>query len=150
MSRAYQAASVCRARSLHWSDLHQMLLRALPEGVVRFGTTVTSVEQAEGGGRVRIEAERKAQQGPAGGAERISAEADLVIAADGSMSDTRQKLVPAVHRRQARSCPGCCCAHTLFRILGIALGFCSVPPSGRVPVARLGPGCVREACAVAP
>ena len=92
-------------RSLHWSDLHQMLLKALPEGIVHFGTMVTSVEQAEGSSKVQVRAERKAQQGPADATEGISTEADLVIAADGSMSNTRQKFVPSVSRRQA-PCPG--------------------------------------------
>lgn len=94
-TKLYHALAV---RSLHWSDLHQMLLRALPEGVVRFSTMVTSVEQAEGSGKVQIKAEKK---GPADGTESISTEADLVIAADGSMSNTRQKFVPSVSRRQA-------------------------------------------------
>ena len=87
-----------------------MLLRALPPGIMHFGTMVTSVEQPEGSTRVAVKAERKpAQHGDsANGAdgdqrEHISADADLVIAADGSMSDTRQKFVPHVSRRRACS-----------------------------------------------
>ena len=78
-----------------------MLLKALPKGIVQFGTMVTSAEQAEGSGKVQVRAERTAQQGSAEGKkECMSTEADLVIAADGSMSNTRQKLVPSVTRRQ--------------------------------------------------
>jgi 2-polyprenyl-6-methoxyphenol hydroxylase-like FAD-dependent oxidoreductase len=84
-----------------------MLLKALPHGIMHCGAMVTSVEQAEGSTRVRVKAERKArQQGGSAGAEgdqkeHSSAEADLVIAADGSMSNTRQKFVPDVSRRRA-------------------------------------------------
>ena len=132
-------------RSLHWSDLHQMLLRALPEGVVRFGTMITSVEQAEGGGKVQVKAEKK---GPADGTERISAEADLVIAADGSMSNTRQKFVPSVSRRQAPWPWLCLCPHSVQHAKSRP-GVTLFSSCGHMPVMRLAPGCVMGACSVA-
>ena len=92
----------CPACSLHWSDLHQMLLKALPGGIMHFGTTVTAVEQPEGSDRVHVRAERKKPGQPDGAEkEHVTAEADLVIAADGQMSDTRRKFVPADERRHA-------------------------------------------------
>ena len=79
-----------------------MLLKALPGGIAHFGTTVTSVEQQEGSSRARVTAERR-KPGQQDGAEKepVLAEADLVIAADGQMSDTRRKFVPTDKRRHA-------------------------------------------------
>jgi 2-polyprenyl-6-methoxyphenol hydroxylase-like FAD-dependent oxidoreductase len=92
-------------RSLHWSDVHRMLLRALPQGIVHMATTVTCTEQIPGTERVRVLAERRPGRG--GGAaegdgedpERLEVECDLLVAADGSMSDTRKRLFPNEARR---------------------------------------------------
>ena len=84
--------------SLHWSDLHQMLLRALPEGVLHFSFTVTSTEQPEGSQRVTVKAERHSSK-DSDQTEPLQMECDLLVAADGSMSATRKHIRPDESRR---------------------------------------------------
>ena len=91
----------CRSEcSTHWSDIHQMLLGALPDrSIVRFGHTVTGFERQ--GARVTVSATRSAE----GEAEQqLQLGGDLLIAADGSMSGTRAKLTGSEARRCALSC----------------------------------------------
>lgn len=85
-------------RSLHWSDLHQMLLRALPQGMVRFSHTVTSVQQQPGSQSVTVRAEKRASK-DSDETEALQLECDLLVAADGSMSATRAKIRPEESRR---------------------------------------------------
>ena len=86
--------------SLHWSDLHQMLLSALPQGIVRFSHTVTSREQLPGSQKVTVTAERRSNEEGAE-PEHLQLECDLLVAADGSMSSTRALLRPNESRRSA-------------------------------------------------
>ncbi|KAK9811813.1 hypothetical protein WJX72_010600 [[Myrmecia] bisecta] len=85
-------------RSTHWSDLHWMLRKGLPEGVMQLGHTCVAFEQIEERRRVRI----TAAVGHAG--ELRSYEGDLMVAADGAMSETRAKLVPGETRRYSGYC----------------------------------------------
>jgi salicylate hydroxylase len=68
------------ALDFHRADLHRVLIDALPEGTIRLGTQVTSVEQ-DAGGAVLV----------ASDGTRIRA--DAVVAADGIKSSIRQQLV---------------------------------------------------------
>src|SRR4051794_24312876 len=68
------------ALDFHRADLHRVLIDALPEGTIRLGTQVTSVEQ-DGDGALLVAAD----------GTRIRA--DAVVAADGIKSSIRQQLV---------------------------------------------------------
>ncbi|KAK9828478.1 hypothetical protein WJX72_000211 [[Myrmecia] bisecta] len=85
-------------RSTHWSDIHNMLMEPLPEGLLLLGHTVTGFEQLGGSKRVRVTAVVNATK------EQKSYECDVMVAADGSMSDTRAKLVPGASRRYSGYC----------------------------------------------
>ena len=89
--------------SLHWSDLHQMLLSALPQGIVRFSHTVTSRKQLPGSQKVTVTAERHSSEDGAK-PEQLQMDCDLLVAADGSMSSTRALLRPNESRRSAFTC----------------------------------------------
>ena len=82
-------------RAAHWSDLHHLIHDALPSGIVRFGHEVHSFEElrgADGEPRVRVRVSK--------GDDAIEEiEADFMVAADGSMSQTREKFVPNEKRR---------------------------------------------------
>ncbi len=82
--------------------MHRALLSALPQDIILWGTTVTSVEQ-ESGSKYVVQAEAKqtgsGSNSNADGVQRITVECDLVIAADGSMSDTRRRFRPDESRR---------------------------------------------------
>lgn len=95
----YLTTSTLHACSLHWSDLHKALLAALPHGIVNFGTTVTAVEQKDGSKRAVVWAEKKGAATDSDGTHPIRMECDLVVAADGSMSDTRRRFRPDESRR---------------------------------------------------
>ncbi len=68
------------ALDFHRADLHRVLIDALPEGTIRLGTQVTSVEQ-DADGAILVAAD----------GSRIRA--DAVVAADGIKSSIRQHLV---------------------------------------------------------
>lgn len=81
-------------RAAHWSDLHHLIHDALPSGIVRFGHEVLSFEELQGGSvRVRVSK---------GGDAVDEVEADFMVAADGSMSQTREKFVPNDMRRYCK------------------------------------------------
>ena len=95
--------------SLHWSDLHQALLAALPEGLVRFRHTVTATAQPAGSQRVIVKAERRASE-DSDNTEALQLECDLLVAADGSMSATRRRFRPY----EARRCAALAVLHSLL------------------------------------
>src|SRR5438132_1346809 len=66
---------------MHRADLVELLAKALPDGVVRTGHRATGFEQSEDKARVVF-------------ANDASAEADIVIAADGIHSELRQYVAP--------------------------------------------------------
>jgi salicylate hydroxylase len=66
---------------MHRADLVELLAKALPDGVVRTGHRAVGFDQTEGKARVVF-------------ANDASAEADIVIAADGIHSELRQFVVP--------------------------------------------------------
>lgn len=85
-------------RAAHWSDLHHLIHDALPSGIVRFGHEVLSfveLQGADGEPRVRVRVSK-------GGDTVQEVEADFMVAADGSMSQTREKFVPNEERRYLR------------------------------------------------
>ena len=85
-----------------------MLVDALPPGTVRFGHTVTDIEQPDGD-VVSVTASIAAPRpgGGSGGDHRVQEfKGDLVVAADGQMSQTRQRHVPQGDARR--------CAHALL------------------------------------
>lgn len=84
-------------RAAHWSDLHKLIHDALPSGIVRFAHEVLSFEEFRGSdGKPRVKV-KVMKGGHEESVEEI--EGDLMIAADGSMSQTREKFVPDEHRR---------------------------------------------------
>jgi salicylate hydroxylase len=66
---------------MHRADLVELLAKALPDGVVNTGHRATGFEQTDGKARVLF-------------ANGASAEADIVIAADGIHSELRQYVAP--------------------------------------------------------
>lgn len=83
-------------RAAHWSDLHRLIHDALPAGIVRFGHEVLSFD--EQGEHVLVRVAK-------GGEDAVEeVEADFMVAADGSMSKTREKFVPNEKRRYSGYC----------------------------------------------
>lgn len=76
-------------RSVHWTDLHSVIRRALPSDVVLWGHKFLSLRTSDGGlGSVRVEAKNLRTD------ETVEFEGDLLVAADGSMSAIRQHFLP--------------------------------------------------------
>ena len=88
---------------MHWSDLHRLLIKALPEGTVNFSHKVSLLEQDESGVTVTAET-------PSG---QVKSCGDIVIAADGVGSFARKQLVPGDARRYniASLCMPVTCMH---------------------------------------
>lgn len=88
---------------MHWSDLHRLLIKALPEGTVNFSHKVSLLEQDESGVTVTGET-------PSG---QVKSCGDIVIAADGVGSFARKQLVPGDARRYniASLCMPVTCMH---------------------------------------
>ncbi|KAL3146900.1 hypothetical protein ABBQ38_014872 [Trebouxia sp. C0009 RCD-2024] len=81
-------------RSTHWSNIHHTLLHALPDqSIIHFHHTVTDFHQAEGSNQVRVTAEVGEKK------ELKTFEGELLVAADGSMSQVRAKFRPEDNRR---------------------------------------------------
>ncbi len=74
---------------MHWSDLHRLLIKALPEGTVNFSHKVSLLEQSDTGVTVTAET-------PEGEKKYYG---DIVVAADGVGSFARKQLVPGDERR---------------------------------------------------
>ena len=68
-----------------------MLLNGLPDGIVHFSHTVTSLEQPEGSQKVTVRADRRKGK-ESEETEQIQLDCDLLVAADGSTSTTRQRF----------------------------------------------------------
>ncbi|KAJ6804378.1 uncharacterized protein M6B38_182940 [Iris pallida] len=75
-------------RSVHWTDLHSVIRRALPSDVVLWGHRFLSLRTSDGGGSVRVETKNLRTD------ETVEFEGDLLVAADGSMSAIRQHFLP--------------------------------------------------------
>lgn len=98
-----EARLVCRDegyghRAAHWSELHQLIHNALPSSIVRFGHEVISFEEIQGIDGKPFVKVRVSKVG-ADNNDIEEVEADLMVAADGSMSQTREKFVPHEKRR---------------------------------------------------
>ena len=105
--------------SSHWSDIHQMLLKALPDqSILCFAHTVTSFSQDASG--VVVKATKKAEDGTE---QELSFRGDLMVAADGSMSSTRAKLTGDDTRRSflvlMHACPS---SHMAAKLLPVHAG----------------------------
>ena len=74
---------------MHWSDLHRLLIKALPEGTVKFSHRVSLLEQDDSGVSVTAVT-------PSG---EMIFQGNIVIAADGVGSFVRKQLVPGDVRR---------------------------------------------------
>src|SRR5262249_20857553 len=75
-------------RFTSWQAIHRTLRSAFPAEHYHPGSTLTSFEQAESRVVARF-------------AERACAEADLLVCADGTYSETRRRLLPDVRPRYA-------------------------------------------------
>ena len=85
------SAGLCSAL---WKDLHSIFFEALPAGTVRYGHKVVAFEQSDDG--VAATAEVRT---PDGRTETRTFRGDFLVAADGSRSFVRSKLVPGEERR---------------------------------------------------
>lgn len=100
-----EARLVCRDegyghRAAHWSELHQLIHDALPSSIVRFGHEVISFEEIQGiDGKPFVKVKVKVSKLDADSNDIVEVEADLMVAADGSMSQTREKFLPLEKRR---------------------------------------------------
>lgn len=84
--------------STHWSNIHHTLLHALPDqSIIHFHHTVTDFHQAEGSNQVRVTAEVGEKK------ELKTFEGELLVAADGSMSQVRAKFRPEDNRRYTQT-----------------------------------------------
>ena len=91
---------LCCHGSAHWRIVHQTLLCTLPENgkhIVHFGHTITAISQLPGAGAVTATITPQKLSGLP--AKDLQVEADLLVAADGSMSQTRARFVPNETRR---------------------------------------------------
>lgn len=87
--------------STHWSNIHHTLLDALPDkSVINFHHTVTDLKQPQGSNKVHVTAEVGENK------EKKQFEGDLLVAADGSMSQVRAKY----RSEDKRRCATCCFA----------------------------------------
>ena len=74
-----------------------MLLNGLPDpSIVKFSHKVIDFQQPPGSTRVHVVVAKGGKEEPS---ERMELEADLMVAADGSMSSTRAKFWPDEKRR---------------------------------------------------
>ncbi len=89
-------------RAVHWSDLHRLLYNALPAGIVQLGHEVISYEEESGVGpdkepQVKVRVKKVAGSDDENNIQEYTG--DLMVAADGSMSQTREKNFPGEKRR---------------------------------------------------
>jgi len=89
-------------RAVHWSDLHRLLYNALPAGIVQLGHEVISYEEESGVGpdkepQVKVRVKKVAASDDENNIQEYTG--DLMVAADGSMSQTREKHFPGEKRR---------------------------------------------------
>ena len=76
-----------------------MLFKGLPDpSIVKFSHRVIDFQQPQGSTRVHVVVAKGGKEDPS---ERVELEADLMVAADGSMSATRAKFRPDEKRRWA-------------------------------------------------
>ncbi|MCO5585581.1 hypothetical protein L7F22_039516 [Adiantum nelumboides] len=82
----------------HWSDLHRMLYDSLPGDIVKWDHEVTASEVTADGLHVNVYFKK-------GGSSTVEMmQANLLIAADGSMSETRRRFLPDEKRRYCGYC----------------------------------------------
>ena len=81
-------------RSMLWSDLHKLFLRALPQESLFFAHEVQKVQQTGNG--VSVTAVHKLECGTQ---QEQHFDCDIVIAADGINSFVRRQLIPADRKR---------------------------------------------------
>lgn len=80
--------------STHWSNIHHTLLHALPDqGIVHFHHKVTDFQQSDTSNEVLVTAQVGENKEPK------TFTGDLLVAADGSMSQLRAKFRPEDKRR---------------------------------------------------
>lgn len=87
-----------RHRAILWSDLHRILYDALPSGIAQFGHEATSLEENKDRSSIRVTV---SVTGDENSEAEVSKEVhgDIIVAADGSMSRTRQFYLPNETRR---------------------------------------------------
>ncbi|KAH9539916.1 hypothetical protein CY35_15G081500 [Sphagnum magellanicum] len=94
-------------RAVHWSDLHRLLYNALPAGIVQLGHEVISYEEESGVGpdkepQVKVRVKKVTGSDDENNIQEYTG--DLMVAADGSMSQTREKNFPGEKRRYSGYC----------------------------------------------
>lgn len=83
-----------RHRAAQWSELHRILRDSLPPGIVHFDHEAISFEENADGRGIKVTV---AEGGNTQSVKEV--EGDFIVAADGSMSRTRQYYVPGDKRR---------------------------------------------------
>ncbi|XP_068648872.1 uncharacterized protein [Aristolochia californica] len=85
-------------RAAHWADLHGLLYRALPPGVVQWGHLVLSFQIMPDHASVRVDANVLPTN------ETVEITGDLLIAADGCLSAIRRRFLPDLKLRYSGYC----------------------------------------------
>lgn len=82
-------------RAVHWADLHSMLYKGLPSGLILWGHQFISFQTSKDKSTVGVKC-RVAETG-----EIVEIEVDLLVAADGCLSAIRQNFLPNLKLRCA-------------------------------------------------
>ncbi|XP_078177141.1 FAD/NAD(P)-binding oxidoreductase family protein [Carex rostrata] len=85
-------------RAAHWADLHSMLYKELPPGLILWGHQFISFQTSMDKSTIGVKC-RVAETG-----EIVEIEVDLLVAADGCLSAIRQKFLPNLKLRYAGYC----------------------------------------------
>lgn len=93
-----------RHRAIHWSDLHRLLYDSLPSGIAHFGHEAVSLQESKDRSSFRVSVAVTKENGDDEPQVTKEVHADIIVAADGEMSRTRQLYVPNEPRRYAGYC----------------------------------------------
>lgn len=89
-------------RAAHWADIHSLLYKGLPPGLILWGHEFISFETSTDKSTVRVKC-RVAETG-----DNVEMEVDLLVAADGCLSAIRQNFLPNLKLRYASLRPKSC------------------------------------------
>lgn len=91
-----------RHQAVHWSDLHRILYDSLPSGIAHLGHEVTALTENSDGSSMRVTVSvatgGEAEDGSTAFTNK-EIHGDIVVAADGSMSQTQKLFSPNDEKR---------------------------------------------------
>ncbi|KAL3689483.1 hypothetical protein R1sor_015792 [Riccia sorocarpa] len=88
--------------AVHWGQLHRILRESLPPGIVHFNHEAISFEDSEDGKTMLVKVVEGGSNNNLHAVKEVWG--DLIVAADGSVSRTRQFYVPGDKRRYSGYC----------------------------------------------